>query len=649
MYMPSERGKILARLADRKTSPDSHDQLISSLRNCSHQLELEFERKSMTFSMGVPEKFLDGQTLNGKVDGQDVSILIPESEKETADKISRGDILVIDAQYLSFDKFYRKVTFTGSLGTAPKKKAIEPEGEAPTPQPREEPTKPTNDPIEPLKEASAIPIESSQKPEKAKPEEAEPIPSAKIEKPIPTPNKPERITKESSPSTVNRAKGELGVFNNPDFNSSSPPDFTGNISSAQIISLLASKIGNSKEDAARVIDGFWDYVADIKNHYKKSRKSWLLVIPRIGSFRFSHGRRGQRKLSFIMNPERAAGRYRGPKSSSWTQRWSPKSKDLSVRRRISVYVSQYTGLPLRNVDEILNWFMERLNYYCSRGTVINFARRGTLRNRIIAGRTAISPRTGDTITIPSRSQYAFRPSSGFLKRLNAPEPPFPHTPRKKRLNRKRNRPARRKQAKTVPFSKAEAYCTYAIATVIVAIIFSAGIKGFIFKSVTKGFSEGLPYSVTLFFHIFIWLFLACFLPIALICKAAGSRLAYKLTLIASFLLTIGTIFSNYSLSRSGWIILSGILFFLTLRQLIIHHSRLNSPIFKTGKFSFFPFTGIFGEDDTPMPVHGMATVLSMLNGCLMLASGSVNNVVNATAWVFTIITLALAIKKDSKQ
>ncbi|MBT4225844.1 MAG: hypothetical protein HOD72_15440 [Opitutae bacterium] len=50
-----------------------------------------------------------------------------------------------------------------------------------------------------------------------------------------------------------------------------------------------------------------------------------------------------------------------------------------------------------------------------------------------------------------------------------------------------------------------------------------------------------------------------------------------------------------------------------------------------------------------MPVHGMATVLSMLNGCLMLASGSVNNVVNATAWVFTIITLALAIKKDSKQ
>jgi len=647
--MPSERGEILARLADRNTSPDSHKQLISSLRNCSHQLELEFERKSMTFSMGVPEQFLDGQTLNGKVDGQDVSILISESDKETADEISRGDTLVIDAQYLSFDKFYRKVTFTGSLGTAPKKKPTEPEGKAPTPQPREEPTKPTNEPIEPLKEASVIPIESSPKAEKAKPEKTEPIPSAKMEKPIQAPNKPERITKESSPSTVNRAKGELGVFNNPDFISSSPPDFTGNISSAQIISLLASKIGNSKEDAAKVIDGFWDYVADIKNHYKKSRKSWLLVIPRIGSFRFSHGRRGQRKLSFIMNPERAAGRYRGPKSSSWTQKWSPKSKDLSVRRRISVYVSQYTGLPLRNVDEILNWFMERLNYYCSRGTVINFARRGTLKNRIKAGRTGISPRTGEKITIPSRSQYAFYPSSGFLKRLNAPEAPFTHTPRKKTVNRNRKQASRRKKAKTVPSSKAEAYCTYAIATVIFAIVFSAGIKGFVFKTVTKDFSEGLSDSVTLFFHIFFWLFLGCFLPIGLICKAAGSRLAYKLTLVASFLLTIGTIFSIYPLSRWGWIILSGTLFFLTLRQLKIHHSRLNSPVFKTGEFNLTSLTWILGDDDNPMPIHGMATVTSMLNGCLVLTSGSVNNVVIATAWVFTIITLALAIRKDSRQ
>ena len=613
--MPSERGEILARLADRNTSPDSHEQLISSLRNCSHQLELEFERKSMTFSMGVPEQFLDGETLNGKVDGQDVSILISESDKETADKISRGDTLVIDARYLSFDKFYRKVTFTGSLGTAPKKKPTEPEGKTSTPQPREEPTKPTNEPIEPLKEASVIPVESSQKPKKAKPEEVEPIPSTKMEKPIPAPNKPERIRKETSPSTVNRAKGELGVFNNPDFNSSSPPDFTGNISSAQIISLLASKIGNSKEDAARVIDGFWDYVADIKNHYKKSRKSWLLVIPRIGSFRFSHGRRGQRKLSFIMNPERAAGRYRGPKSSSWTQRWSPKSKDLSVRRRISVYVSQYTGLPLRNVDEILNWFMERLNYYCSRGTVINFARRGTLRNRIIAGRTAISPRTGDTITIPSRSQYAFRPSSGFLKRLNAPEPPFPYIPRKKKLNRKRNRPARRKQAKTVPSSKAEAYCTYAIVTVIVDIVAS-----------NIGLFKVLSRSVSLF----SWLLFAC-LPIIFICKAAGSRLAYKLTLVASFLLTMGTIFYKYPLSRWGWIILSGILFLLALRQLKIYIERTYS---QQGR-SKLKLTSI----------HGVATLANMLNGFLVVSDLGSHSIV----WGVAIITLAIAIKKDNKQ
>ena len=613
--MPSERGKILARLADRNTSPDSHEQLISSLRNCSHQLELEFERKSMTFSMGVPEQFLDGQTLNGKVDGQDVSILISESDKETADKISRGDTLVIDAQYLSFDKFYRKVTFTGSLGTAPKKKATEPEGKASTPQPREEPTKPTNEPIEPLKEASVIPVESSQKPEKAKPEETEPIPSAKMEKPIPAPTKPERITKESSPSTVNRVKGELGVFNNPDFNSSSPPDFTGNISSAQIITLLASKIGNSKEDAAKVIDGFWDYVADIKNHYKKSRKSWLLVIPRIGSFRFSHGRRGQRKLSFIMKPERAAGRYRGPKSSSWTQRWSPKSKDLSVRRRISVYVSQYTGLPLRNVDEILNWFMERLNYYCSRGTVINFARRGTLKNRIKAGRTGINPRTGDKITIPSRSQYAFYPSSGFLKRLNAPESPFPYIPRKKRLNRKRNRPARRKQAETVPSSKAEAYCTYAIATVIVAIVAS-----------NIGLFKVLSRSVSLF----SWLLFAC-LPIIFICKAAGSRLAYKLTLVASFLLAMGTIFSKYPLSRWGWIILSGILFLLALRQLKNYIERTYSQQGR-GKLKL-------------TSIHGVATLANMLNGFLVVSDLGSHSIV----WGVAIITLAIAIKKDNKQ
>ncbi len=50
-----------------------------------------------------------------------------------------------------------------------------------------------------------------------------------------------------------------------------------------------------------------------------------------------------------------------------------------------------------------------------------------------------------------------------------------------------------------------------------------------------------------------------------------------------------------------------------------------------------------------MPIHGMATVTSMLNGCLVLTSGLVNNVVVATAWVFTIITLALAIRKDSRQ
>ena len=436
-----------------------------------------------------------------------------------------------------------------------------------------------------------------------------------MEKPIQAPNKPERIKKESSPSTVKRAKGELGVFNNPDFISSSPPDFTGNISSAQIISLLASKIGNSREDAAKVIDGFWDYVADIKNHYKKSRKSWLLIIPRIGSFRFSHGRRGQRKLSFIMNPERAAGRYRGPKSSSWTQKWSPKAKDLSVRRRISVYVSQYTGLPLRNVDEILNWFMERLNYYCSRGTVINFARRGTLRNRIIAGRTAISPRTGEKITIPSRSQYAFRPSSGFLKRLNAPEPPFPYTPRKKRLNRKRNRPARRKQAKTVPSSKAGDYCKFAIVTVIVGIVAS---KIGLFKLLSGNVS------------LFTWLLLAC-LPIIFICKAAGSRLAYKLTLVASFLLTMGTIFSKYALSRWGWIILSGILFLLALRQLKIYIETTYSQQGR-GKLKL-------------TSIHGVATLANMLNGFLVVSDlGS-----HAIVWGVAIITLALAIKKDSRQ
>jgi nucleoid DNA-binding protein len=405
--MQKNIAKILAKLADRNLSDEEIAELLARLAGKELQVEMQFQRNNATFAMNAPEVYRGGQTLNGKVDQQEVQVLVPKEDEKAARGLSYGTSITLNVRYLEFDDFYRRVTFTGSLNPASGKPEPVTEEDSSSDQGAAQPH-------EESKEASSSSVEPRMTPEP---------PAASSAKP---------------------KTGELAVFLHPKLTGSTGGTraIDAAVSSAEIIADLSLQTQSSKEEAALVVDGFWDYLSDVQGHYKQHAHVHTLVIPHFGSFRFKHDRRGNRIMSFLTNPDEQADR--SVPGSGWVDKWSGKPNGLSVRRRISVFVAERSGLPLPKADGMLNQLLQIVKTLNKRKVTIHWARRGTMRGGLDRShaRHGRNPRTGASMTINPREIYSFFASKGFLERLQASEPEIER--RSSAPSRKEHPPRRRK-------------------------------------------------------------------------------------------------------------------------------------------------------------------------------------------------------------
>lgn len=319
----------------------------------------------------------------------------------------------------------------------------EPEKPVPMPEAKEAETlePPTEPEVPKALNTELVPsLDAQSTPDPKVDESARKEPSKKEEKKDPT---KEELTGKKSDS------GELAVFKNPEFIQTesgvrlieSEKKF---FSSAEIITELASETSRSPDEVAGVVDGFWDYLADIRNHYSPNNKrQWSLTIPHFGTFRFHFNwkkERFQPKLTFKSSTTTSAKGHRRTYSSKWADQWSGDLGILSIRRKISVYISERSGLPLQLSDMILNRMLRTTRELCEGGGRIHWARRGTMGTFRVVDKKELSrtyPETGENITLhkgrnsitgervpaEGNEHFSFSASKGFLKRLTAPEPP----------------------------------------------------------------------------------------------------------------------------------------------------------------------------------------------------------------------------------
>jgi nucleoid DNA-binding protein len=327
-----------------------------------------------------------------------------------------------------------------------------PSGSEPEPEPVQEPAedtkpKPEPEPVHPEEQAQepepGVEPEPVEEPKKPEPQEPEPTHQDEPARPVERKDR----TKER-PTGKKSTTGEFAVFRDPELLqpvsnlklSESGKKF---FSSAEIIAELASETSRSPEEVAGVVDGFWDYVADVRQHYKQAVKHHYLTIPHFGTFRFQFKwKKGKfhPKLTFKSSTTSSAKAHRRTYSSRWADQWSGDVEGLSVRRKISVYVAKRSGLPLSQADQIFNRLLRTARELCERGGRIHWARRGTMgtfqvvdkkespgRNmqtgERITVRTGRNSITGERIPVDGNEHFSFSASKGFLKRLNLPERP----------------------------------------------------------------------------------------------------------------------------------------------------------------------------------------------------------------------------------
>jgi nucleoid DNA-binding protein len=329
----------------------------------------------------------------------------------------------------------------------PKERSRGTELEEPTPKPEPEPKEaktlepPTEPEVPKALNTEPVPsLDAQSTPDPKVDESARKEPSKKDEKKDPP---KEELTGKKSDS------GELAVFKNPEFIQTgyglrlieSGKKF---FSSAEIITELASETSRLPDEVAGVVDGFWDYLADIRNHYSPNNKrQWSLTIPHFGTFRFHFDwkkERFQPKLTFKSSTTASAKAHRRTYSSKWADQWSGDLGILSIRRKISVYISERSGLSLRLSDMILNRILRTTRELCEGGGRIHWARRGTMGTFRVVDKKELSRtnlETGENITLhkgrnsitgervpaEGNEHFSFSASEGFLKRLTAPEPP----------------------------------------------------------------------------------------------------------------------------------------------------------------------------------------------------------------------------------
>lgn len=214
---------------------------------------------------------------------------------------------------------------------------------------------------------------------------------------------------------MGRTDGEFATFAGARLRHIEPADpmRAREVRSAQIIDLMASRVrAASVESAARVVDGFWDYVADVAANYRPAAKGPYLVIPHFGTFRredrgltfrsFSTAERGSTrvkkprptggKLFGFLFRDRAPAELpdridHGGVGTGWVEH--PESPNLSVKRRMAARIAETSGVDRLQTARLLDslfgiclLIFDRDPGIFGGPPTIRWARRGTMRHRV---------------------------------------------------------------------------------------------------------------------------------------------------------------------------------------------------------------------------------------------------------------------------
>jgi len=197
------------------------------------------------------------------------------------------------------------------------------------------------------------------------------------------------------------------------------------IDSARIIEALAERHGVSFDQAAGVVDGFWEHLLN-PDHYRPGRRK--LPMPHFGTFSLKNNPHGETELHFVSRSitelrlrRNQSGQHQP--STAWIDHWesdppSPKRREaLSLKRRLSADISSDTGLDLRTTFLILWDLVETITGIMTGGGVeIRWARRGVMK-----------PESPDE---PDR--YEFRTYKRLRDRLPALPAPPPRSARRRK-------------------------------------------------------------------------------------------------------------------------------------------------------------------------------------------------------------------------
>ncbi|MDP7274848.1 MAG: hypothetical protein QF363_05170 [Planctomycetaceae bacterium] len=160
------------------------------------------------------------------------------------------------------------------------------------------------------------------------------------------------------------------------------------IPSARIIEALAAQHGVSFDQAAGVIDRFWDHLLDAERYNQGNRK---FSLPHFGTFSLGRGHEQQTELRFVSRPiadlqsrRNRSGSQRP--STAWIDHWErhegstpARLSGLSLKRRLAVLIAGDTGLDLRTTFGLLWDLVEAVTDIMAGGKAsIRWARRGEM-------------------------------------------------------------------------------------------------------------------------------------------------------------------------------------------------------------------------------------------------------------------------------
>ena len=131
--------EILAKLSDHNLEDDEKATLLSALEDKDHLIEIKVIRSSWTLGSNTPDEFKDGCTITGNIADQEMMLLLTKDQKEAGQALKRDETVFASARFHEFDKFYRRVTFTGKLVTEGETLKAGPEPEVPETADADEP------------------------------------------------------------------------------------------------------------------------------------------------------------------------------------------------------------------------------------------------------------------------------------------------------------------------------------------------------------------------------------------------------------------------------------------------------------------------------------------------------------------------------